>query len=213
MDFIDEKLNDYILAHTDDEPALLNELYRETWIKVLNPRMIAGHLQGRVLSMFSKMIGPEHILEIGTYTGYSAICLAEGLQSGGQVHTIDNNEELEDMAAGFIRRAGFSDLITQHIGNATDIIPSLNFRWDLVYIDADKENYSNYFDLVFDNLRPGGIIIADNVLWNGKVTDPAANDVDTVAIRAFNEKIKNDERVEKVMLPVRDGLTLIRKKT
>ncbi|MDX5319784.1 MAG: O-methyltransferase [Bacteroidota bacterium] len=214
MEFIDEKLAAYSEAHTSPESPILAELNRETWAKVMMPRMLSGHIQGRLLSMFSKMIRPKEILEIGTYTGYSALCLAEGLADGGVLHTIDINEELEDMVRKYIRQAGLEENIRFHIGNAMDIIPELNTRFDLVFIDADKENYSNYFDLVIDRMHTGGYIIADNVLWSGKVVDPneVSRDEETKALHAFNEKIQKDSRVENILLPVRDGLMVIRVK-
>ncbi len=213
MEFLPEKLEQYVEDHTTPESEVLQELNRETWSKVLQPRMLSGHLQGRVLSMFSKMIQPKRILEIGTYTGYSALCLAEGLQEEGKLHTIDINEELEDMVNSYIEKAGYSDRIQMHVGDATQIIPALNESWDIVFIDADKENYSNYFDLTIDHLRPGGYIIADNVLWSGKViqkVDP--KDEETQALMAFNEKVLKDDRVENALFPVRDGLMVCRKR-
>ncbi|MEQ9262350.1 MAG: O-methyltransferase [Owenweeksia sp.] len=213
MEFLPEKLEQYVEDHTTPESEVLQELNRETWSKVLQPRMLSGHLQGRVLSMLSKMIQPKRILEIGTYTGYSALCLAEGLQEEGKLHTIDINEELEDMVNSYIEKAGYSDRIQMHVGDATQIIPALNESWDIVFIDADKENYSNYFDLTIDHLRPGGYIIADNVLWSGKViqkVDP--KDEETQALMAFNEKVLKDDRVENALFPVRDGLMVCRKR-
>lgn len=214
MDFIDEKLSAYAEAHTTAESPLLAELNRETWAKILMPRMLSGHIQGRLLSMFSKMIQPREILEIGTYTGYSALCLAEGLAEGGVLNTIDINEELEDMVRKYIRKAGLEENIKFHIGNALEIIPKLSTHFDLVFIDADKENYSNYYDLVIERMRTGSYIIADNVLWSGKVTESAeiANDQETRALHEFNIKVQNDSRVENILLPVRDGLMVIRKR-
>ena len=213
MEFLPEKLEQYVEDHTSPESTVLQELNRETQAKVLQPRMLSGHLQGRVLSMFSKMIRPKRILEIGTYPGYSALCLAEGLGEGGKLHTIDINEELEDMVNSYVEKAGYQDRIRMHVGNAMEIIPSLGESWDIVFIDADKENYSNYFDLTIDHIRPGGYIIADNVLWSGKViqkVDP--KDEETKALMAFNEKVWKDERVENALFPVRDGLMVCRKK-
>ena len=203
----------YILDHTEQEDPILQELERETFLKVLRPRMLSGHLQGKMLELFSQMIQPNRILEIGTYTGYSAICLAKGLQTNGMLHTIEINDELESMARSYFEKAGLSDKITQHIGDAKTIIPSLDESFDLVFIDADKREYSTYFDLVIDKIPSGGIIIADNILWDGKVIgEMEANDEQTQGIRAFNEKITNDPRVGQVILPVRDGVMLIRKK-
>jgi len=212
MEFLDPKLEEYILAHTQPEPELLQQLNRETYAKILMPRMLSGHLQGRALSMLSQMINPKRILEIGTYTGYSAICLAEGLAEEGKLYTIDINEELEKMTRSYFDKAKLTDKIIYQIGNALHIIPSLNEVFDMVFIDADKENYSHYYDLIFDKVRKGGYIIADNVLWSGKVlADNSAMDKDTKAIDAFNKKVYKDSRVEKVLFPIRDGLFVIRK--
>ncbi|TNE79574.1 MAG: O-methyltransferase [Bacteroidetes bacterium] len=214
MEFIDEKLAAYAENHTSPESELLAELNRETWAKVMMPRMLSGHIQGRLLSMFSKMIQPKAILEIGTYTGYSALCMAEGLAEGGMLYTIDINEELEDMVRRYIKEAGYEENIQFHIGNALEIIPSLPNHFDMVFIDADKENYANYYDLVFDKLRPGAYIIADNVLWSGKIIDEKelAKDKETRALDAFNKKVQEDPRVENILIPVRDGLMVARKK-
>jgi len=212
MDFLDETLTAYIERYTTSEGQVLKELNRETYSKVLIPRMLAGHLQGRVLSMFSQMIQPKQVLEIGTYTGYSALCWAEGLQKGGCVHTIDINEELEEMVGRYIEAAGQSNNIITYLGNAADIIPTIDETLDIVYIDADKENYTNYFNLTIDKVRSGGYIIADNVLWSGKVVEPVERrDADTQALVAYCETIHNDERVENVLFPVRDGLLVARK--
>jgi len=212
MEFLDEKLTAYIDAHTVEEPATLAALNRETWAKILMPRMLSGHLQGRVLSMLSHMIQPVNVLEIGTYTGYSAICLAEGLAPGGRVTTIDINDELEEMIRRYIDLSGNTSRIHFLIGDATQLIPSLSETFDLVFIDADKENYSNYFDLVINKVRPGGYIIADNVLWSGNVLQPTAEmDAETRAIFDFNNKIHSDSRVTNVLFPIRDGLMVCRK--
>lgn len=212
MEFLNDDLSAYIERYTTEENQVLKELNRETFSKVLIPRMLAGHLQGRVIASISHMIKPTQVLEIGTYTGYSALCWAEGLQSGGQVHTIDINEELEDMVGRYIEMAGQSLNITTYIGNAIDIIPTIDELFDVVYIDADKENYSNYYDLVIDKIPTGGFIIADNVLWSGKVVEPAEKrDKDTQSLVNYCEKIHNDKRVENVLFPIRDGLLVARK--
>lgn len=212
MDFLPADIESYVLAHTEAEPEILKKLNRETNAKVLMPRMLSGHLQGRVLSMFSRMIRPENILEIGTYTGYSAICLAEGLQEGGKIVTIDINEELEDMVRGYFAEAGIAGKADYRIGNALEVIPSLNQKFDLVFIDADKENYSRYYDLIFDKINAGGYLIADNILWSGKVLgDKDKMDKDTAAIVAFADKVQRDKRVQNILLPVRDGLMIARK--
>ncbi|MGD9929805.1 MAG: O-methyltransferase [Mangrovibacterium sp.] len=206
-------LEKYILEHTEEEDPVLKELYRETHLNVLRPRMLSGHLQGRILEMFSYMIRPERILEIGTFTGYSAICLAKGLKEGGKLHTIELNDELETIARKYIDKAGLANQIVCHMGNACEIIPALDETFDLVFLDGDKREYSHYFDLVFDKIRPGGFIFADNILWSGKVTqkvDP--RDEQTIGILQFNDKMKDDPRVSQVILPLRDGLMLIRKK-
>ncbi len=213
MDFLAEDINRYTEEHTQAENKTLAELNRETWLKVLQPRMLSGHLQGRVLSMLSKMIQPKRILEIGTYTGYAALCLAEGLTEDGQLHTIDKNEELEDRIERFVKKAGFEDKIHLHFGNAVKILPTLQEDWDLVFIDADKTNYSTYYDLLIDKMKSGSYLIADNVLWSGKVTEDYEElDEETKAIVDFNTKIQSDERVENVLFPIRDGLMVIRKK-
>lgn len=210
MDIINPSLQAYAEQHTSPENSGLQRVNRDTHAKVLMPRMLSGHLQGRVLSMISYMIRPQLILEIGTYTGYSAICLAEGMERGGKIITLDINEELEDRVRKNFQDAGMEDRVDYRIGNALKIIPEINEVFDLVFIDADKENYANYFDLVIDKVRPGGFILADNVLWSGKVLDEKP-DKDTRAINAFNKKIQDDSRVENVLLPIRDGIMLIRK--
>jgi caffeoyl-CoA O-methyltransferase len=213
MEFLDESLSGYIDDHTAAEPALLAELNRETWARVVMPRMLSGHLQGRVLSMLSHMISPSKILEIGTYTGYSAICLAEGLRPGGLLTTIDINDELEDMILRYIEKSGNGNRIKFIPGDATSIIPTLEGPFDLVFIDADKENYSLYFDLVIDKVRPGGFIIADNVLWSGNVLKQRDEmDDETKAIDDYNKKIGANPLVEHVIFPIRDGLMVCRKK-
>lgn len=212
MEFLPEIIDQYACDHTQKENAVLEELNRETWAKVLIPRMLSGHLQGRTLSMFSQMIQPKTILEIGTYTGYSAICLAEGLQEGGMLHTIDINEELKSMCERYFEKAGISKQVSLHTGNAMDIIPTIDAEFDLVFIDADKENYSNYFDLIIERMPIGGYIIADNVLWSGKVVEEVnAKDIETQGLIAFNKKMHESDRVENLLLPIRDGLMVCRK--
>lgn len=213
MDFIDEKLVDYVEGHTSKESEVLYDLNRNTNLNVLQPRMLSGHLQGRVLSMFSKMIKPDNILEIGTYTGYSAICLAEGLNENGKLYTIDINEELEEMAHSYFKKAGIDDKVEMKIGNALEIVPEIDKEFDLVFIDADKNNYINYFNLVIDKVKKGGFIIADNVLWSGKVLkNDNELDQDTKTLKEYNKMIQNDERIENVLFPIRDGLMVARKK-
>ncbi|MFT5511996.1 MAG: caffeoyl-CoA O-methyltransferase [Bacteroidia bacterium] len=214
MDFLDPAISNYAEAHSSPESELLQELNRDTYANVLIPRMLSGHLQGRVLSMFSKMHRPRVILEIGTYTGYSALCLAEGLTSGGKLITIDINEEIEDMTRGYFDKSPNPEVFDYRVGNAMDIIPTLTDQIDMVFIDADKENYTNYYDLVIDKMPSGGILIADNVLWSGKVLDrkQLANDEETKALNDFNTKMNTDNRVENVLMPIRDGLMVVRKK-
>lgn len=213
MDFLDPKLDKYAVDHTSPENEVLDALNRETYLKVLQPRMLSGHLQGRVLSMLSHMISPKNVLEIGTYTGYSALCFAEGLQAGGHIDTIDINEELAPMVEKYMEKSKLQNQISMHIGSALDVIPQLDKTYDLVFIDADKENYLNYFNAVIDKVKTGGYIIADNVLWSGKVLDPSeiANDKDTGAIVTYNKSIQEDPRVENVLFPIRDGLMIARK--
>ena len=210
MEIINKDLEQYSAQHSTDESELLKQINRDTHAKVLMPRMLSGHLQGRVLSMISHMMKPKRILEIGTYTGYSALCLAEGLQADGKLITIDINEELETRVRGYIDAADLTDKVEYFIGNAAVIIPTLTGEFDLVFIDADKEQYSEYYDLVIEKVKCGGIILADNVLWSGKVIDEKP-DKDTRAILAFNKKVQADNRVENVLLPLRDGIMLIRK--
>ncbi|MHC2993107.1 methyltransferase [Pontibacter sp. HJ8] len=214
MEFIDEDLQRYAEEHTSPESELLHKVSRQTHLNVLKPRMLSGHLQGRLLSMFSHMIQPKQVLEIGTYTGYSALCLAEGLQEDGTLHTIDINEELESVVRGYIAEAGLSESIKYYIGPALDIIPTIEATFDLVFIDADKINNARYYDLVIDRVRSGGYIITDNVLWSGKVLEKYRKklDEDTAALLAFNQKVHDDPRVENILLPVRDGLLVARKK-
>ena len=205
-------LEDYLTTHSDPEPGYLAVINRKTHLKVLNPRMLSGHLQGRVLAMLSKMIQPERILEIGTFTAYSALCLAEGLKPAGILHTIEADDELEEMIRENLALSPFSDKINVHIGDAKNIIPELNEEFDLVFIDADKREYCDYLELVLPKLRRGGFILADNTLWDGKVlVDGDTHDEQTESIKIFNQQLAEDQRVEKVVLPLRDGLTLIRK--
>jgi predicted O-methyltransferase YrrM len=213
MDFLPADLNDYVEQHTGDEPELLQALNRETYAKVLMPRMLSGHIQGRILAMLSRMIKPNRILEVGTFTGYSALCLAEGLTENGELHTIDINDELSDMVNKYIGQSPFKNKIHYHLGDAAKIIPALQGHFDLVFIDADKINYHHYYELALEKLSNGGWIIADNVLWSGKILDPINKmDADTLALHRFNRKILEDKRVEPVLLPVRDGLMIVRKR-
>lgn len=212
MEFLDPKLAQYIEQHTDVEPEILKRLNRETQLKVLMPRMISGHFQGRVLSTLMKMIRPMAILEIGTYTGYSALSMAEGLSVQGTLTTIDINAELEDFVRPFFNESDYATQIKYIIGDAKQLIPTLNEKYDVVFIDADKENYALYYDLIFDKLNIGGYMIADNVLWSGKVVaDTIKIDKDTKALLDFNDKVQADERVENVLFPIRDGLLIARK--
>jgi caffeoyl-CoA O-methyltransferase len=211
MHFLSTLLEKYIQDSSEDEPELLKELSRETHLKVIQPRMITGHFQGRVLSMLSKIINPTNILEIGTYTGYSALCLAEGLRKEGQLHTIDINEELTDFQRQYFDKSGFGTQLIQHTGDALQIIPTLNMTFDLIFIDAEKREYLKYYDAVIKKTKPGSIILSDNVLWSGKVVEPVdEKDKGTKVLLDYNRMLKNDPRVETVLLPIRDGLTLSR---
>lgn len=211
MHFIPQELDDYVVAHSQKEPELLQQLTRETYQKILQPRMLSGHYQGRVLSMISKLVNPTTILEIGTYTGYSALSLAEGMKLNGQIHTIDVNEELVDFQRKYFNKSGFGKQIHQHLGSAIDIIPSLDVKFDLVFIDADKPNYVNYFNIIINKMNPGGIILSDNVLWSGKVLEPLqSKDESTKILLKYNKLLNEDSRVETVLLPIRDGLTVSR---
>ena len=214
MQYTDRTFQAYLENHTETAPPLLTKIEQDTRTQVRMPQMLAGHLQGRVLAAFSYMIRPARILEIGTYMGYSALCLAEGLQKQGILHTIDNNQALETVVKSYFEQAGITHKIRYHIGTAVDIIPQLDEVFDLVFIDADKKNYSHYYDLVFDRVRSGGFIIADNVLWRGKVLAAASQSVDkrAQAISHFNVKVHHDSRVANVLLPIRDGLMILRKK-
>ncbi len=211
MHFISQELEDYIEYHSEQEPQYLIDLYKETYQKVLLPRMLSGHFQGRVLSMLSKLIRPVNILEIGTYTGYSALCLCEGIQENGQLHTIDIKEELIDFQRKHFDKSPWGNQIVQHLGEAINIIPGLDKKFDLVFIDADKENYIHYFEMIVPKMNQGGIILSDNVLWSGKVLEPLQkNDLSTKILLEYNLLLKNDPRVETVLLPIRDGLTVSR---
>lgn len=212
MDFLEPELVKYIEQHTQPEPEVLSELNRETHTSHLVPRMISGHLQGQVLTMFSKMIKPKYILEIGTYTGYSAICLAQGLQISGKLISIDINEELADTITKYVKKAGLEDKIELRIGDAMEIVPKLDLEFDMVFIDADKENYCNYFEMAIDKVNTGGFILTDNVLWSGNVIKPKESwDAETDGIVKFNELVHRDKRVEHVLFPVRDGIMVARK--
>lgn len=211
MHFLSQDLEDYIEQHSQNEPELLAALNKETYQKILLPRMLSGHFQGRVLSMLSKLIRPLNILEIGTYTGYSALCLCEGMQENGVLHTIDIKEELVDFQRKYFDKSAWGKQIVQHLGEAVDIIPILDLKFDLVFIDADKENYINYFELIVPKMNKGGIILSDNVLWSGKVVEPLqSNDLSTKILVEYNQKLNTDSRVETVLLPIRDGLTVSR---
>ena len=211
MNFLPEKIDKYVVDNSQKESQILQELSKETWQRVLNPRMLSGTFQGRILSMISKIINPKHILEIGTYTGYSAICIAEGISNEATIDTIDKNEELEDIQNKYFKKSGFRDQIKQHIGNALEIIPTLDKKFDLVFIDADKSNYCNYFNLVIGKMKKGGIILSDNVLWSGKVVKKLEKkDIDTKALLEYNRLLNSDPRVETVLLPIRDGLSISR---
>lgn len=213
MHFLPENIDNYVVNHSQQEPKILQELSKETWQKVLNPRMLSGAFQGRVLSMISKLIQPKSILEIGTYTGYSALCLAEGLSSNGKIITIDKNEELETLQNKYFEKSGFRNKIEQKVGNALEIIPQIDEKFDLVFIDADKSNYVNYFNLIIDKMNSGGIILSDNVLWSGKVVEKLnPKDVDTKVLLEYNKLLNTDNRIETVLLPIRDGLTISRVK-
>lgn len=213
MDFLPKSINDYSEKYTQKEDAVLYELHRATHQKILRPRMLSGHLQGQMLTMLSQMIQPKNVLEIGTYTGYSAICLAKGLQKAGKLLTIDINEELEDFANSFFEKAGFGEQITMKIGDATKIIPNESKEWDLVFIDADKENYINYYEMVLPKVKKGGWILIDNVLWSGKVVEPIdPKDIETKTLVELADILQKDDRVENMLLPIRDGVFVLRVK-
>ena len=208
-----EKLDEYLINHSEKEPELLRSLNRETNLKVLQPRMISGAYQGRLLSLISKIINPKKILEIGTFTGYSTLCLAEGLDKNGQIHTIDVNEELYDLQRKYFKKSPFNDNITQHLGNALDIIPKLNQEFDLIFLDADKINYPKYLELLINKLKKGGVLLSDNVLWDGKVLNEIPqNDISTKAIVEYNRLLNNKLEIDSVILPIRDGITISRKR-
>lgn len=208
-----EAIEEYILSHSDDEGELLAVLNRDANVNLLRPRMLSGHLQGRILKMFCRMLAPKRVLEIGTYTAYATLCMAEGMAPDGRIHTIEINDEMEDFINKYLDRSPHKEKITVHFGDALEVIPKLGGEFDLVFIDADKRLYSEYYDLVFPMVRPGGLILADNTLWDGHVVEvPRSADKQTLGIMAFNDKIKRDDRVEKVILPLRDGLTMIWKK-
>ncbi len=213
MSFLPNNIDEYVVNHSQSEPQLLQQLNKETWQKVLNPRMLSGAFQGRVLAMISKLIQPTAILEIGTYTGYSALCLAEGMKVNGALFTIDKNEELEGFSKKYFDKSPHKNQIKHLVGNALDIIPTIDKKFDLVFIDADKCNYSNYFNLVIDKMNTGGVILSDNVLWNGKVVEEIKpNDLDTKSLVEYNKLLNSDNRIETVLLPIRDGLSISRVK-
>lgn len=204
---------EYILSHIDEEGELLSALSRDANVNLLRPRMLSGHLQGRILKMFCRMLAPKRVLEIGTYTGYATLCMAEGIPEDALIHTIEINDEMEDFIMKYLSRSPEREKIKVHFGDAMEIIPALDEQFDLVFIDADKRLYSAYYDLLFPKVRKGGLILADNTLWDGKVLEePVMNDRQTLGILAFNDRVRNDDRVEKVILPLRDGLTMIWKK-
>lgn len=208
-----DSIEEYILQHIDEEGDLLKNLNRDAHVNLLRPRMLSGHLQGRLLKMFCRLVQPKRILEIGTYTGYATLCLAEGAPDDAEIHTLEVNDELEDFIMKHLHKSKLEDKIHLHIGDALEIIPTLNETFDLVFIDANKRHYCQYYDLIFDKVRPGGLILADNTLWDGKVLEtPHHTDKQTIGIQEFNNMIAKDNRIEKVILPMRDGLTLIWKK-
>tara|TARA_X000000950_G_scaffold85494_1_gene107602 strand:+ start:21 stop:659 length:639 start_codon:yes stop_codon:yes gene_type:complete len=210
MDFISDKLANYLNKNSEKEPEILSQLSKETRQKILQPRMLSGHIQGRFLSFISKIKSPEKILEIGTYTGYSTICLAEGLSKNGKIDTIDKNEELVKIQNKYFKKSGFRNKIVQHTGNALDILKSLNEKYDIIFIDADKENYINYFNQVSNKLSKNGIIISDNVLWSGKVLDSKQKDEETSTLVEFNKIVNHDKRFKNIILPIRDGISISR---
>tara|TARA_B100000929_G_scaffold264691_1_gene231263 strand:- start:120 stop:761 length:642 start_codon:yes stop_codon:yes gene_type:complete len=210
-EFINKDIFNYVELNSQEEPTLLKELNKETNLKILNPRMLCSSYQGRVLSIISKIIRPKNVLEIGTYTGYSALCIAEGLDKNGVIHTIDINQELKEIQNKYFKKSGFGNQIHQHIGNAIEIIPKINECFDFVYLDADKENYNEYFDLIIDKIVSGGVLISDNVLWSGKVLHTNNKDLITEKLIEFNQLVKKDKRLDTIILPIRDGLSICRK--
>lgn len=209
----DEAIEQYILSHIDEEGELLEKLNRDAHVNLLRPRMLSGHLQGRLLKMFCRLVQPRYILELGTYTAYATLCLAEGAPDDAEIHTLEMNDELEDFIKKYLHQTKLKEKIHLHLGDALEIIPTLDYTFDLVFIDANKRTYVEYYNLIFDKVRPGGLIIADNTLWDGKIlTTPKSSDKQTIGIQEFNDMIANDDRIEKVILPMRDGLTLIWKK-
>ena len=212
MNYINEHLEDYIIKHSQQEPRILKDLNRETNLKVLQPRMISGAHQGRLLSIISKIISPTKILEIGTFTGYSTLCLSEGLTKGGRIHTVDINEELYDLQRKYFKKSPFNDNIIQHLGNALEVIPTMDNNFDLIFLDADKNNYPEYLDVLISKLKIGGVLLSDNVLWDGKVLNPISEkDISTKAIVKYNKLLSQREDMDNVILPIRDGLTISRK--
>ena len=213
MDFIPKEIYNYIKNHSVEESNLLKELSRNTKLKILNPRMLSGSYQGRILSMISKLTKPKYILEVGTYTGYSTLCLAEGIKCSGELHTIDNNEELYDFQREYFNKSGYGDKIFQHLGNAIDLIDTINLKFDLIFLDADKENYTNYLELLINKLNANGVLITDNVLWSGKVIKSISDDdLSTQEIDKFNKLMNQRSDMETIILPIRDGISISRKK-
>ncbi len=210
MDFVDKKIMEYVINNSEDEPELLKELAKETYQKILQPRMLSGHPQGRILSLLSKIIRPKRILEIGTYTGYGTICLAEGLTDDGKIITIDKNEEIIDFQNKYFEKSGYREKIIQLNGEALDIIKTLNDKFDIVFLDADKENYIEYYKSISNKLVKGGILISDNVLWSGKVLEATSNDLETDILKRFNRLLKNDKKFETIIIPIRDGVSISR---
>ena len=213
MDFIPKEIYNYIKNHSVEESNLLKELSRNTKLKILNPRMLSGSYQGRILSMISKLTKPKYILEVGTYTGYSTLCLVEGIKGSGELHTIDNNEELYDFQREYFNKSGYGDKIFQHLGNAIDLIDTINLKFDLIFLDADKENYTNYLELLINKLNANGVLITDNVLWSGKVIKSISDDdLSTQEIDKFNKLMNQRSDMETIILPIRDGISISRKK-
>lgn len=207
-----EKIDDYIVRHIDKESEYMHSLWRATQLHLLYGRMASGHIQGRLLKMLVGMIRPKMVLEIGTYSGYSGLCMAEGLEEGAHLHSVEINDEQEDFTLPWFKNSPYADKITMHIGDAMDVVPKLQAMFDMAFIDGDKRRYTEYYEMVLQHLNPGGYILADNTLWDGHVVDENAHDAQTLGIKAFNDLVANDDRVEKVILPLRDGLTIIKKK-